>query len=295
MAMKVAEKLEVLGPFRPSWSGILAGAFVGVGLMYLLHLLGLAIGLTAVDQAPRGAFVWIAVWALIVPIVSLFVGGVIAGRFSGAVNRIGGALHGVVTWAFGTLVAMIVAGVALTSFLGGVMSLGGTVASAAGAAVSSLGGGAGQLAQAAGLDVRTVLEPINQSRAQRGLPPLTESQLQAAFQDAVQTSIRQGRIDRDILVDSLAANTAVSRQEANNLVDRAFGQVGMIGQQVAGAAGQALDVAAAYLWFGFLSALLALGATALGGALGVSRSQREEIRRERAERPVITPPREVYP
>jgi len=286
-----------LGTFRLSWGAILGGAFLAIGLMILLHLLGLAIGLTAVDQSPGGAGIWIAVWALIVPILAIFLGGLLSGRAAGATNRRGGAMNGLVVWGFSTFVGIILFASAITSVIGTAASVGGTVASAVGSALGAVGNiNFSQAGRALGVTAQDLLQPINQARAARGLPPLTVGQLQAALQDAVNTSLQEGRVNREILVGALADNTAVSRDTAEQIAGRVEQQVSQIGAGVASAADTALDTLAWYTWFGFISSLLSLLAGLLGGALGVSRAQRRTMVEARERAPFVTgQPTEVCP
>ncbi len=282
----VKDKWEVQGAFRPSWGGILAGAFVAVGLSFLLYLFAVAVGLTAVDRSPRGAGIWMAICWFVIPIVSMFVGGVVAGRLSGGVNRLFGALHGAVAWAFGSIVGLLVMLNVLAATVTSVGAVGSTVLGAARTTIGSLAGPQGGL-----INLENILAGINQQRAARGLQPITTEQLQNAVQAAAQTAVREGRIDRELLVTSLAQNTGLSRAEAEQLASQIETQLG----QVQAAADQAIDAAAWYMWLSFFSTVLALGAALVGGGLGVSRSQRELLRAERVERPLVTRPTEVTP
>ena len=85
------------------WSAIFAGAFVGVGLGFLLHLFGSAIGLSAYSSTSTGAQA-IAIGGilgfLIGVIVSMFAAGYVAGylgRFQQCMCH-GGIIYGFVTW-----------------------------------------------------------------------------------------------------------------------------------------------------------------------------------------------------
>lgn len=294
------EFLKELGPTHLSWGAILGGSFFALGLVFLLGWLGLAIGLSVIGNAPRAAGVWMAVWTFLVPILALFVGGLVAGRFGGVTNRRGGGVLGAVTWGFTSLVGTLLGGILLMTMLSGAMNLGGSLLGAAGGMVSGASQmNVGQAGQALGVDAQDLLGPINQNRQEQGLPPLEAESVRAAVQDAVNTSLQEGRVDRAILVDSLVQNTQVTRPEAERIATDIEGRVGQVGADVQQAADQARAAMASSVWYAFASSLLSLLAAVAGGMAGVSRSQQRPLREATHERPPPTyvpgPGGEVYP
>lgn len=284
------ESLKDLGPARLSWSAILGGTAVAVGMMILLYGFGIAIGFTTADASARGTGIWFAIWVFLVPIISLFVGAMISGRFSGVTNRKGGAVHGAVTWGVSSLVNFMLVGAVLTTLLGGLARVGGAAASATGAAAS----GALQGGQAMGLDAQDLLVPINEARAERGQPPLRAEALQAALQDAASRAIREGRVDRELLVGALAENTQISRAEAEEIAGGVEERAGALGAQVGQAAETVLDVMAGLAWYSFAASLLSLIAAMAAGAISVSPTQKRPLT-EPVRAPLATGPREAYP
>jgi hypothetical protein len=282
--------------YKLSWGAIFGGTFVALGVWILLYSLGLALGLSAMDpsnpSSAKSAGIGTGIWSLIVPLIALFVGGVVAARTAGVVDKMGGALHGAVLWGLTTLAGAIVMGMVLSSLLGAVFSVGKTAVSAAGSAVSQ----GGQAAQSFGLDADDALGPVNQRLRQEGKPAVTADQLQAATRDVVSEGLRQGRIDRELLVSNIAQNTQLSRRDAEDVANRveqqfnqAKGKVGQVGQQVQQGALKAADTTGRVFWGVFFALLLGLVSAVLGATLGVSKRQR--IRAEGA----VTPRREVYP
>ncbi len=293
-------------PFKLSWSAILGGAFVALGVWILLYSLGLALGLSSVDpQDPgsaRSAGIGTGIWSLIAPLIALFVGGYVASRTAGVVDKQGGALHGAVLWGLTTLAGTILMGMALSSLMGAVFSVGKSAAGAAGSAVVGAASQGDNAAQAFGLNADDALAPINQRLRQEGKPAITADQLQAATKDVVGTAVRTGNIDRNVLVSSIAENTKLSRQDAEEVatrVEQQFnqtkGQVGQkaeqVGQQVQQGALQAADKSGRVFWGIFGALLLGLVSSVLGATVGVSRRQR--IHAEGTVK--TTPRREVYP
>jgi hypothetical protein len=293
-------------PFKLSWGAILGGAFVALGMWILLYSLGLALGLSSVDPgdpgSARSAGIGTGVWSLIAPLIALFVGGYVASRTAGVVDKQGGALHGAVLWGLTTLAGTILMGMALSSLMGAVFSVGKSAAGAAGSAVVGAASQGDNAAQAFGLNADDALAPINQRLRQEGKPAITADQLQAATKDVVGTAVRTGNIDRNVLVSSIAENTKLSRQDAEEVatrVEQQFnqtkGQVGQkaeqVGQQVQQGALQAADKSGRVFWGIFGALLLGLVSSVLGATVGVSRRQR--IHAEGTVK--TTPRREVYP
>ncbi|NMO21357.1 hypothetical protein HPC49_00930 [Pyxidicoccus fallax] len=293
-------------PFKLSWGAILGGAFVALGMWILLYSLGLALGLSSVDPgnpgSARSAGIGTGIWSLIAPLIALFVGGFVAARTAGVVDKGGGAMHGVVLWGLTTLAGTILMGMALTSLLGTVFRTTSSVVGAAGSAVVGAAPQGGQAAQAFGLDANDALAPINQRLQKEGMPPITADQLQASVRDVVNTAVRTGNLDRNLLVTSIAENTKLSRQDAEEVatrIEQQFNQtrgevgqkVGQIGQQVQQGALQAADTTGRVFWGIFGALLLGLVSSILGATLGVSRRQR--VYAEGAVAPGRR--REVYP
>jgi hypothetical protein len=316
--MAVAERVDNVGgvnmvpgaPYKLSWGAILGGTFVALGTWILLYSLGLALGLSSVDPnnpgSVRGAGIGTGIWSLIAPLIALFVGGLVASRTAGVVDKTGGALHGAVLWGLTTLAGVAVMGMVLSSLLGAVFNVGKTAVSATGSAIAgaaSQGDAAGNIAQSFGLNAEDALAPVNQRLRQEGKPAITANQLQAATKDVLNTSIRQGKLDRELLVNSIAQNTNLSRQDAQDVAGRvetqfnqtlgqAKGKAGELGQQVQQGALKAADTTGRVFWGVFGALLLGLISAVLGSTLGVSKRQRYHAAG------AVVPPvgrREVYP
>jgi hypothetical protein len=283
-------RVEILPsvPFKLSWGAIFGGTFVALGVWIMLYALGLALGLSSVDPndpgSAKSAGIGTGIWSLIVPLIALFVGGLVASRTAGVVDKMGGAIHGAVLWGLTTLVGVVVMGMAISSLMGAVFSVGKTAVGAAGSAISgaaSQGGQVGNIAKSFGLNADDALAPVNQRLRQEGKPAVTADQLQAATKDVINTSIQQGRLDRNLLVTSIAQNTALSRRDAEDIAGRieaqwnqAQAQVGQAAQQVQQGALKAADTTGHVFWGVFFALLLGLVSSILGATLGVSRGQR---------------------
>jgi hypothetical protein len=279
-----------------SWGAIWGGLFVSIGIFVLLNLLGMAIGLAVLDpfqgDSLRDVGIGAAVWAVVVQILALLVGGIVAARQAGIVDRFTGVLHGFVLWGFVTVFSM---GFSFM-LLGSAMDMGARAVSAGAEAVPGV-----VQRSAAGIDSSTLLQPINDQLRQQGRPELTANQLEAAVQGAAQRAMQEGRLDREIVVLSISENTNLSRQDAMIVAGRIEQEIAQAQRQAGDTAEDVSDAASVGFWGLFFASLLGLVAAVVGAMIGVSRRMRRIDRGvpgaphvEEAPPPMV-PPREVHP
>src|SRR3954462_9804860 len=81
-------------PIKLSWSAIFGGVVAALGIWALLYALGLALGLSAIDpnnpESAKPSGIFTGIWSLVVPLIALFIGGMVAGRGAGLIHRGGG-------------------------------------------------------------------------------------------------------------------------------------------------------------------------------------------------------------
>ena len=308
---------QVVDRPRLSWGAIFGGAVTALGLWVLLYAFGLAVGLSSLDpgnpHSARSSGIFTGIWALIAPLIALFVGGWVAGRGSSIFTRGQGATHGLVVWGLTTLLGASMVAVVMSALVGGAVSVGKAAVSAGGGAIGAAASGSGGAARWLGINADDALGPINQHLAADGKPTITADQLRAATRDVAQSAVREGRLDREALISSISENTALSRADAEEVGDRIQLQYQSASTQVQNrlhAAAQkaetgalkAGDATGKAFWGVFGALLLGLIAAIAGGAAGapgipgrrVPREPRE--RRERVVGPTaIATPREVHP
>lgn len=273
---------------RLNWSSIFGGTVAALGVWVLLYALGLALGLSAMDPADpgsaQGAGIFTGIWGLVTPLIALFVGGFIAARSAGVASRDGGVFHGVVVWGLTTLAGAYLVATLLGTVVGGAVNTGKAALEAAGGAASSAAQSAGSggiqgVAQTFGLDANDALAPVNQRLQAEGKPAITADQLQAAVKDVVNTAVRQGELDRNLLVSSIAQNTALSRQDSEEIASRIEAQFAQTRQQASAALGdvregvqtgalEAADATGKAFWGVFGALLLGLVSSVVGSAMG---------------------------
>lgn len=272
-----------------SWGAIIGGAVSALALWLLLYAFGMAVGLSTVDQNDPGSLkssgIFAGIWGVIAPLLALFLGGLVAARGAGMQDRGSGALHGLVMWGLTTLLGAWMVTNLLSTVAGGMASVGKAAAQAGVSGVTSAAGQSGDLMASLGVDANSLLGPINQRLRSEGKPTLTAEQLQAVGRDVAGDALRQGRMDRNMLMQSIVQHTPLSRADAEDLatrmstefdqrkgqlsaqVDRAKDTAQQGALKVADATGKAFWGIFAALFLGMISAVL-------GAVTGVSRRQR---------------------
>ncbi len=111
---------------RVRWGPIWAGFLAALTAVLLLSLLGLAIGLTAVDagraaaagEAPNQAGWLSALWGALTAIVSFLLGGYVTGKTAAIFDRKWGALNGALVFLLTIPITLLLAGMGLGAILG---------------------------------------------------------------------------------------------------------------------------------------------------------------------------------
>ena len=248
---------------RISWSAIFAGVLVAIVAQMLLTLLGLGIGLSTIDpvteQNPTaGLGTGSAVWYIISSLLSLFVGGWIAGRLASSPRLFDGIIHGVLTWCLATLITIYFLTTTIGSLIGGAGRLVGSLVSTAGSAVASAAPGIGNAVQGQlkenGIDLQNVdlsnlTQEANKLLQQTGDPNLNPNTLERRADQAGQQAkasagraasdpqsaddiagglfrrlFKQGQatvnsVDREDAVNVVMKRTGKSRDESEQIVD----------------------------------------------------------------------------
>jgi hypothetical protein len=260
---------EATSTFHISWGAVFGGTFVALGLWILLHALGLAAGLTAINpndtSSLRGLGIGAGVWSIVAPLIALFLGGFVGARTAGVIDRGTGALHGAVLWGLTTVLGVVLVATTLGAVIGAGTRLGGMAMGAAGRTLP-------QVASVVNAD--EVLGPINQKLRQQGAPPVTSEQVQTATRDVVNRAVREGKIDRETLVNALTANTSLDRADAEQVGARLESQFDRSLVDLRHGALQAAEASGKALWAIFFALLLGLISSVAGAVVGVSRRQR---------------------
>lgn len=285
---------------RVSWGAIFAGTVVGVGILLMLSLAGMAIGLSAADFGPgedgfKGFTTGAGIWLVISQLVALAVGGFVAGRLAAVPKTTSTAFHGAAVWGLATLLMAYMASSAI-----------GSAVNTASSAIGSVASGVAQVAPAALPNQQTqndiadqttqivgsVLSERERSRAGNAVSQNAEAVAQGdatvgeAVRNVTNTLFGQNGVigpeDRQQAINELAQRTGMTQAEAAQTVDNVQRQV----QQVANVAPatvnrvatDATDALATAAFWGFVASLLGLVAAVAAAMMGRPGKHTEYVR-----------------
>lgn len=248
---------------RISWSAVFAGVLVAIVTQMLLTLLGIGIGLGTIDPVQErnpteGLGIGSAIWYIISSLLSLFLGGWVAGRLASAPRLFDGIIHGILTWCLVTLLTIYFLTTTVGSLIGGAGRLVGGLVSTVGSAAASAGPGIGNMVQdqlkANGIDTKDLdlgdlKNEVNKVLRQTGDPSLNPNTLERKANQAADKAgntaeraasnpqaaddmasglfsqlFKQGQstvnqIDREDAVNVVMKRTGKSRAESERTVD----------------------------------------------------------------------------
>jgi hypothetical protein len=238
------------------WSGVL----LVIGMLILLTVLGLAIGVSAVDPGETEAQTFgagAAVWAALSLLVALFVGGMVSTRFGMVYDKATGAFEGVLVWVLSILLMMYLAGTGIAMVAGGAFRLVGGATQAVTSVAKTM--------DADQLSTGSVDEIIQRLR-----DPQTAQVISSAFgmqRAEVQSNLAQIADRVEKVRDDPAAAAAEARQGVQQLFQQWQAQGG-----VSAAAERVQPEAAATAWIALLAMVLSLLAAIWGAMIGRRRA-----------------------
>lgn len=253
--------------YKVSWGAIFAGVVVALVVQVLLTLLGVGIGVAAIDPGggdnPEASTFSIvaAIWYVVSGIIAAFVGGYVAARMSGKTVPTTGAFHGLTTWALTTLLVLYFVTTTAGSLLGGVFS-----------GLSRVIGGLGQTVAETAAPVIASTNPLDAIETQVRATGADPEALNNAAVNAIRALVTGDPANADAARQQAAEALARAR---NIPIEQAQQQVTQIEQQARQAleqarqqAAQAAETAAAAVSRGALAAFVALVLGAIAGWLG---------------------------
>lgn len=203
------------------WGPILAGAVTASALSFVLFAAGSAIGLSLLSPYPSQSYgTWAATlaafWAIFVPILSLLVGGYIAGRMRAAWSasadevQFRDGVHGLLVWATAVVI-------------------GGLLAYLAAATAAQVGGEIGKAAIAdrgalVASSVDTLLRPAA-GVAPNPAPPIVTQATREELARVLVSATADGSLDaadRDYLAQVVASRTGLAPDVAQKRVEDAY-------------------------------------------------------------------------
>ncbi len=271
---------------RLSWGAVLAGVVIAVAVQLVLGILGAGIGLTMVDPVDgttpgaAGFGIGAGVYWLVTTVVALGAGGYAAARVAGVHERFDALVHGLVVWG----VTLILTLYLLTSAVGGI--IGGafrTVGAVAGTAGATVGAAAPAAASVAGVDTQDVRSEAAAYLSDAPNDPalMTPEQAQTEVARELPALARGGADGQQAerrIVDIVAAQRKISRNEAQAQVTRAKQQFVQTKNETIATAKSATDKAAGAAAGTSFVLVLALLVGAAAAGFGATAATRRRLR-----------------
>ena len=317
MELQRAYEQWSVGSPRIRWSAVFAGWAVGLALQMVLMLLGLGFGAWAIDfqenNPAEGLPIGAAIWTGVSMLIAAFTGGYVTSRLSGVFSRSDGFYHGIVVWGVNWLIFAWLTTTAMAAMVGGVFSAFGStmqtvgqgVSGVASTAANKLGEKFGQIS----LSPEELRKQIESILAASGKPELQPGQLRQdadrvagaaqsgapvnqVKEDALgELSTKLAALDQEAAVNIMVNKMGMTREQANQLIQATIGAVQPIQrtvqdtvtkvkQQSAELGTKAIDrMGTIALWLAIV-AMITLGVSAFGGAVGIANESAYEASTE---------------
>lgn len=287
---------------RISWGAVFAGLVVALVVQLILSLLGIGIGAGSIEPLQQsnplsGLGTGALIWWIVSILISLFVGGVVAGRLAGVPRATDSVLHGIITFSLFTLVMFYLITTTVGGIVSGVGGIVGQTLSLAGQGVASAASKVTQQATGNGIDLGNLKNEISTLLMQTGKPALNPNRLGRETGRSAQNAAMNPQsagdiadslvsrlfsdkgIDREAIVNVIVARTNMSRADAERTADNwiqtynnaktKFDQFKKDAEMQARKTG---DVVAAAISkaaiFSFIGLILGALAAAIGGKVG---------------------------
>lgn len=269
-----------------SWPAILCGLVVATATVWLLSLLGSAIGASIIDgtdmEALGDGFGMLAViWMAITGLAAFFIGGLVTGRLCGQDDDQAGLLHGVAMWSTATVLMLVLSYWGVSGLVNTGSSIVATATEAASNSAGALPDPSNMNSQRSNRVVNgisaSVKREIAEAASSAGDSSITEEEARQAIESLDAAALEQigwSYVNDDIEAarDTLAANTNLSEpqvdQLSNTIETKVEKRVQEYNAEVAKVVESASSYAQAVLWVAFVSAALGLIAGILGAMLG---------------------------
>lgn len=265
-----------------NWSAVFAGVIFALASAWIMYLLGGALGLAIIDPNDQniatGLGVGSAIWILLTWLVTLFVGGLIAGRLSGKTDPATGFFHGMTVWSICIVLTILTGAIGVNKMMETSAQLlsnsnaTGVLLSASKSTDKSTdisSNATGTLALEANLKKQIVQllsdnnANISQSDAQKILSQLSDTQLAK-----IATYLLQDKPEaaKNIMV----VNSDLSDQQINQIINNLDTSIQNSKQVIKDYTQTVTNYTAAVLWIVLVSQLLSLITAIVGGWLGTN-------------------------
>jgi hypothetical protein len=289
------------------WGAVLAGAVAALSAHLLITLFGIGLGVQLIDPVsdaePAEKFsIGVGIVWSVSALLSLWIGGWVAGRLTPEPNRRLARLHGVLVWSLATVIMAFVVTSSAGALVGGVAKLTGKTLAVAGQAGGAALGASGDAVKKIVTDNGDLLGSFAQEIAPdtaNGANANTGSSNQirpGARREISWALVRFFSLDRDArsaeardaLVKAIAANGGLSEADASRRVDewiasydRVQDDLKQLAERAEKKAREAADATADYLthvavWT-FIAFLVGAISAACGGSCGAKCRRENDV------------------
>jgi ElaB/YqjD/DUF883 family membrane-anchored ribosome-binding protein len=208
-----------------SWGSIIAGFIVAIVIQLLLSILGLGIGVGSINPMEeshpfQGLGTGTLIWWIITMLISLFIGGWVAGRQSNLPEKTDRILHGILMWCIFTLFSVYFFTSAIGSIIGGVGSIVGKTLSVAGNGIAAVAPSIGNYiidsTPVGNVSLKNIKNEAEQLLSQTGKKDLQPGNLEN------RTNKMKGQTKNTM--DSVMQDPQQAKEEIGNLIDKLVGQ-----------------------------------------------------------------------
>lgn len=275
----------------PAWGAIFAGAVAALGAHILLMMLLTAIGMgaanPATDDNPVATFsLGTALAWTISALLSLYLGGWVAGRCAARVHSVSGTMHGFLVWCVGTIAAALLVTSGAGAMIGGAVRVASEGIGAMGKPLAGAADLAKQAVEQSGTALNGMIDEVSENPQVRN-----SGNSMAAARREIGQALRQlfrngGNLRdpaaRDATVQALT-RSGVSAEDANRMVDGWISSMEQLRKQfdeakaaAATKAREAADAASQAIAKGALWSFIGFVLGALAASFGGRRGQRWE-------------------
>lgn len=263
---------------RISWGAIVAGVAIAIIVHLALNLLGLGVGAAVIDPFQDQDTVMdfgtaTIIWIVLSTLAAMFVGGWVAGRLAGLSDRLDSALHGLATWSVVTFITIFLIVSGVSRVVSGAANVIGSSFSLAGNTIENI---TPEVADAIAVQENTLEDIENEVRSLQDADgnTITNSELYVALRRLLREGTNASDETRQAVIDTLVAQTGVTREEATTTVQRwenTYQQTVEDVEVFATEAGEDVaDGVATAAIIAFISMLAGAAAAGFGGLAGAS-------------------------
>lgn len=229
--MAIAEPQTIVTPppallKRVSWGAIFAGALAAIALSALLGLMGIGMGLAAIDPMDPTPFSGIGtgtiIWWAITNILALGVGGFVAARLAGIPRSFTGMLHGLTVWSITLLISLWLATSAIGVVIGAASSVVQTTARTTASVVGTVAGAAVNVGGAALPDNPELAAALSEQGLTRDAIRREAQQILDAA-GIGRSEAREAQQAVEKTARDIVRTPGDAGQDINQLIDRLFG------------------------------------------------------------------------